>query len=176
MEAPAGRQVYGPAVPLRVAAGLAALVCIPGVATHGARLLRGDLASALGVAIWLLPVWFAAAVLLKRIAVDEAGIASRSIAGGRSCAWDEVLRVEVTRGGFVVVTQAGAISAGWLRPRDRESLLAAAIRDARLGPSGEAPPPGVRLLYVRQRPTIRLSDIGGRRAGASGETTTNGQT
>jgi hypothetical protein len=151
-DAPCGRETFRPSPPARALAALFGATCAPGAAILCGRAAHGDLLALVGATIWAIPVWFAAAVLIKRIAVDEDGIHSRSLAGARSAPWGAVARLELTRGGFVVVTKAGPISSGWLRPADRERLLRIVLERARLLPSGKPPPAGVRMVYVARTP------------------------
>lgn len=103
-----------------------------------------------GALVLAAPVAPAAAGIRRRVTVCESGLNSTGALGTLRVPWEAIRRVDVSRRSFVVESQAGPVSAGWLAASCREELLEAVVRGADLVPAWTRLPWGVRARYVRR--------------------------
>ncbi|HXG24098.1 MAG TPA: hypothetical protein VNJ09_06035 [Chthonomonadales bacterium] len=113
----------------------------------------------IGLLVLSLPCWYAAAVLRKRVIVSEDGLYSTTLLGSRFIPWETVRYLDQKRASFVVETDCGSLSSGWLAPSDRERLMRLILQFARLGISTQKTPWGVIARYAPRAQTIPLGEL-----------------
>lgn len=106
-----------------------------------------------------LPCGLAAAVWRKAVVVEEEGLRSTTLCATRVVPWTAVYRLDQTRRSFVVETQAGPVSAGWLAQAERDRLLRLILQKARLTASRERLPWGLVARYVPRAQPIAFGEF-----------------
>ena len=93
------------------------------------------------------------AVLLSRrnIIVDAVGLHVESILRTRTIAWKQVLAVEQTRRSFVIITEQGDVSAGWIAADRRDLLFRKVLELARLTLEPREQRWGIAARYLRMQ-------------------------
>jgi len=106
-----------------------------------------------------LPCWLAMALLRKAVVVREDGLRSTTLLGTRLIPWEAIYRLDQTRHSFVVETQQGPVSAGWLARPERERLRRLILQKARLTLSREKWRWGLVARYVPRAQSISLGEF-----------------
>lgn len=151
---------FRPARFLRILLGLIGAICLSLVLIRllECTLLRKTL-NLIGLLALSIPCWYAAAVHRKRIVVREDGLHSTTLLGSRFIPWESVRYLDQKRASFVLETDCGSVSAGWLAPSDRERLMRLILQYARLSTSTQKAPWGVMARYVPRAQTISRSEL-----------------
>lgn len=113
----------------------------------------------IGLLALSIPCWYAAAVLRKRVVVREDGLHSATLLGSCFIPWGTMHYLDQKRASFVVETDSGSLSAGWLAPSDRERLMRLILQYAKLSISTQETPWGVVARYVPRTQKIPLSEL-----------------
>ena|SRR5579872_538076 len=120
---------------------------------------RGEPARLVAALVAALPCLLAAVVLRRKIVVQEEALVSASLLGARRISWESVRRIDQTRASFVVVTHAGAVSAGLIAARDRERLMRLILERARLTASQSPLRWGLVMQFVPRAQPISLAEF-----------------
>ena len=150
-------QVFRPSWGLRlIAAGLCFLSAAVwmSVIVDDSRFSQTAAASVLA-----LPCLAGAAVLLRRISVDDAGLTSHSLIQGKRLLWADIRRVDVRRGSFVIESNVGPVSAALVSPGDRDALLRTIVDRAGLARAADELPWGIEARYVPRRQDIGFTEF-----------------
>jgi hypothetical protein len=113
----------------------------------------------LGAGVLVLPGLFALALLRRRIEVHPDALRSVTLLGPRVARWTGVRRLDQTRRSFVVLTEAGAVSAGWIDPARRDLLFRKILERAKLTISHEPARWGITAQFVPRAQPIQLFRI-----------------
>jgi hypothetical protein len=134
---------------LRFISGLIGLVCgtvTLAVLFSTTTALTRRLAAA---AVLAAPAVLAAAVVRRRIVVEAEGLAADGLFRSVRVGWREVLAIEQTRRSFVIITERGDISAGWIDGDCRDLLFRKVLELARLTLDPSEPRWGVVARFLR---------------------------
>ncbi len=125
--------VYRPPVTVRALLTFFGIVCAGASAWQiQAFFAGGEAKRLLGALLIGLPCLLAAAAMRRCVVVQEDGIRSINLFGSRSVPWQSVRRLDQTRTSFVIETDKGPISAGWLPRSQRDRLLRQVLEKAKL--------------------------------------------
>jgi hypothetical protein len=125
--------VYRPPLVVRVLLTFFGIVCAGAAAWQlQAFLLSGEWRRLAGALLVALPCLTAVAINRRCVIVQEEGVRSVNLLGSRFASWQSVRRLDQTRSSFVIETESGPISAGWLARAHRDRLLRQVLERAQL--------------------------------------------
>lgn len=125
--------VYRPPLVVRALLTFCGIVCAGASAWQLQAFLQTGVARRLAGALLIaLPCVTAVAANRRCVIVQEDGIRSVNLFGSRFVSWKSVRRLDQTRSSFVIETDRGPISAGWLSHSERDRLLRQVLEKAKL--------------------------------------------
>lgn len=125
--------VYRPPLIVRALLTFFGIVCAGASAWQlQAFLQTGEARRLAGALLIALPCLIAVAANRRCVIVQEDGIRSVNLFGSRFVSWQSVRRLDQTRSSFVIETERGPISAGWLPRSQRDRLLRQVLEKAKL--------------------------------------------
>ena len=143
--------VFRPAGSLRVVAALAGLICAFAAAANLVSVFSGGGAIRLAAAIvTFAPAILAAALLRRKVVVGLDALTTYGLLRNRTIPWSEVIAIEQNRRSFVIITEQGDISAGWIDSNRRDLLFRKVLELARLALDPEKPRWGITGRFVRR--------------------------
>jgi hypothetical protein len=149
---------------LRIITALFGLVC--GSAAFWQAILfvtgQGGL-RAVAALLLLFPAVLALVIWRRSLTVTDEALVVRLLLGVYRIPWGSVRYLDRTRSSFVVATDLGHVSAGWLDPTGRQRLLQLIIQKARLTPSQERLRWGLEARYVPRTESITFQSHVNRR-------------
>jgi hypothetical protein len=157
-------ETFRPPQTLRLLTALFGLVCGWAAIWQAVLFVTGQGGiRAVAALLLFLPALLTAAIWRRTLTVSEGTLTVRSLFGVRRIPWGSVRYVDRTRSSFVIATDLGHISAGWLEPAGRQRLLQLIIQRARLTPSQERLRWGLLARYVPRTETITFQSHVNRR-------------
>jgi hypothetical protein len=151
-------QEFRPSGGLRAVSAFFGLVCAAGAA--GSLLLflqNGGSTRLAAFAVLAGPALLAAGLARRKMVVRVEGLVVRGILRTRDIPWDEVLAVEQTRRSFVIITEKGDVSGGWITPDRRDLLFRKVLELARLALEPREQRWGIIARFVRSGPPSRIT-------------------
>jgi hypothetical protein len=147
---------FRPPLALRLLLGCYGVLCIVAVCGHVVvAVAQKEPIRLTAVLILLACSVLAVALLRQKIEVSDEGLRAVSAFGARFIPWSAVRRLDQMRHTFVVFSEAGTVSAGWLFRREREQLLRLILQHAKLTASPEKLRWGLVARYVPRAQNIR---------------------
>jgi hypothetical protein len=143
--------LFRPSPLLRGIAAAAGLIC---VVTAGANLyaftLGGGFVRLIALLVTAAPAVLAAGLMRRKIVVDRDLLITSGLLRTRSIPWPEVMAIEQTRRSFVIITEQGDVSAGWIDASRRDLLFRKVLELAHLALDPHEPRWGITGRFVRR--------------------------
>jgi hypothetical protein len=149
---------FRPAIGLRTVAVLAGLVgAVAALANVWTLLSGGGVLRAVAAVVTAAPAILAAGLLRRRIVVDKEELHVSGLVKTMRIPWSEVIAIEQTRRSFVIITEEGDVSAGWIDPSGRDLLFRKVLELGKLALDPEKPRWGIVARFVRREPPVVIS-------------------
>jgi hypothetical protein len=149
---------FRPAIGVRVVSALTGLASAAAAVQNLALWIRGGGQVRLIAGIVLLsPCLLAIAVARRRIVAAADGLIAKGLLRSLTIPWQDVLAIEQTRRSFVIITERGDVSAGWIAEGRRDLLFRKVLELARLTLDQHEPRWGLKARFIRRQSLAFIS-------------------
>ncbi len=150
-EAAALPLVFRPVAGLRIAGPFLGLASVGAVVGNVLSFIRdGGAARICAAVVLLVPCAIGMALWRRRITLETTAMYVNGIVRTRRITWSEVLAVEQTRRSFIIITEQGDVSAGWIAAERRDLLFRKVLELAKLALDPTEQRWGIKARFVRR--------------------------